>query len=205
MSRRYSRVVRPPARRAAPFTHRGGRSCGRNNRRLLKGFGSLTDDCIAMTPKPKRYVTRAGLKTRLVLGLILLVVGLSLLQTWNNDRTTGSVAPLFVMAITACVGGVWNLLGALRAGLWIDPRGITVRGTLRTRRLVWGDIASFDMEASAGFGGKCLRVRSTRSCNQGSDRTTTLRSSRNSTMLLRAQRCLYAPTLRKFRTEERGS
>lgn len=122
---------------------------------MLKGFGSLTDDCIAMAPKPKRYVTRAGLKTRLVLGLILLVVGLALLQTWNNDRTTGS---LFVMAIAACVGGVWNLLGALRAGIWIDPRGITVRGTLRTRRLVWGDIASFDMEASAGFGGKCLRV-----------------------------------------------
>lgn len=157
-SRAETSPVTSSGRRAtsAPI---GVRRSGGNNLRLLKGFGSLTDDCIAMASKTKRYVTPAGLKTRLVLGLILLVVGLSLLQTWNNDRTTRFVDPLFVMAITACVGGVWDLLGALRAGIWIDPRGITVRGTLRTRRLVWDDIASFDMEASAGFGGKCLRVR----------------------------------------------
>lgn len=103
-----------------------------------------------MAPETRRYVSTVVLTTRVVFGTTLLIIGLAaLLQQWNNARTAG---------VIACAGGICDLVAALRAGIWIDARGITARGTLRTRRLAWADIASFSMDGSAGWATKCLRI-----------------------------------------------
>jgi Bacterial PH domain len=121
-----------------------------NNRKLLKRNASSTDEGFAMAPETRRYVSTVVLTTRVVFGTTLLIIGLAaLLQQWNNARTAG---------VIACAGGICDLVAALRAGIWIDARGITARGTLRTRRLAWADIASFSMDGSAGWATKCLRI-----------------------------------------------
>ncbi|MGH2528888.1 MAG: PH domain-containing protein [Actinomycetota bacterium] len=112
-----------------------------------------------MAPETKRYVTRAAVTIRAVFGITFPILGLALLQEWNNGRMAGVEHPSYpVQAVVLFAVGMWDLVGALRAGIWADPDGITVRDTVRTRRIAWADIASFKMDAFSGVAAKCLRV-----------------------------------------------
>jgi hypothetical protein len=71
-----------------------------------------------MAPETRRYVSTAVVTTRVVFGTTLLIIGVALLQEWNNGRTAG---------VIAWAGGIWNLVAALRTGIWIDSQGITAR------------------------------------------------------------------------------